>query len=68
MYGINSGDLPDNAKTRSRSEGYQLHILFLHKNIGCGYSLEVPQCFGGEKKKTINTLWLIKVPCLELCG
>ena len=50
--------------------------LFLHKNLCCGYSLEVPHWgtsneypqhrFSWKNKKTINTSWLVKVSYLVL--
>ena len=51
-------------------------FLFLHKNICCGYSLEVPhrgtsneypqRMFLWRNKKNINTFWLKNMPYLEL--
>ena len=63
---------------------YQVNIfLYLHKNIGCGYSLEAPHrgasneypqpmffvvVFLRRSKKNINLFWLKKTPYLELCN
>ena len=51
--------------------------LFLHENICCGYSLEVPQwgtsneypqhMFSWKNKKNVSTFRLEKGACLELC-
>ena len=56
--------------------GYQKIILFLHENIGCEYSLEVPKWdasneyhnmyFLWRRRKNIDNFWMKKAPYLEL--
>ena len=52
-----------------------IFFLFLHENICCSYSLEVPhrgtsneypRVFSWRYKKNINTFWLRKSPYQEL--
>ena len=53
-----------------------IFFLFLHKNICCGYSLEVPRrgasneypqhMFSWRNKKDISIFWMKKKPVLSL--
>ena len=59
-------------------DGIHIFFLFLHKNICCGYSLEVPHrsasneypqhMFLCKNKKNICIFWMKKAPYLELCS
>ena len=56
------------SKLQMRLGSQIIVLLFLHENIGCGYSLDAPHqhMFLCSSKDSTSTLQLIKVPYLEL--